>query len=374
MAPNIYIHVSFIQPHNHGKNDFPIRMYGVQSVKVEDPETHLTPFVSCPDELKPLKNFTVKVQEKNGKPMTYTIAIVDEGLLDLTRFKTPNPWDIFYAHEALGVRTWDLYKYVAGAFTGKLAGLFSVGGDQYLDRKGKENNNRFKPVVLFQGPFSIDARSSKTHTFTMPNYIGSVRMMIVAGNKGAYGSTEKTIPVRQSLMVLPTLPRVISPTEIIKVPVSVFAMDKIVKNVTVKIAVDANFELLDGAIKQLVFDKSGEKMVEFALRAKNTIAEGKIKVTATSGAENASSETNLKIRMPNPPAATVTMTSIDPGKSWSQSVRAFGIQGTNTGTVEISRIYPINLEKRIQYLIQYPHGCIEQIVSAAFPQLSLIHI
>lgn len=371
MAPNIYIHVSFIQPHNHGKNDFPIRMYGVQSVKVEDPETHLTPVVSTPDELKPLKNFTVKVQEKNGKPMTYTIAIVDEGLLDLTRFKTPNPWEIFYAHEALGVRTWDLYKYVAGAFTGKLAGLFSVGGDQYLDRKGKENNNRFKPVVLFQGPFSIDARGSKTHAFTMPNYIGSVRLMVVAGNKGAYGSAEKTIPVRQSLMVLPTLPRVISPTEIIKVPVSVFAMDKKVKNVSVKIAADANFELLDGTIKQLVFEKSGEKMVEFTLRAKNTIAEGKITVTATSGAEHASSETNLKIRMPNPPAATVTMTSIEPGKSWSQSVRAFGIHGTNTGTVEISRIYPINLEKRIQYLIQYPHGCIEQIVSAAFPQLYL---
>ncbi|HRZ96300.1 MAG TPA: MG2 domain-containing protein [Paludibacter sp.] len=371
MAPNIYIHVSFIQPHNHGKNDFPIRMYGVQAVKVEDPDTHISPIINMPDELKPQQKFNVKIQEKNGKPMTYTIAIVDEGLLDITRFKTPNPWETFYAHEALGVRTWDLYKYVAGAFTGKMAGLFAIGGDQYFDRKGKENNNRFKPVVLFQGPFSIDARASKTHTFTMPNYIGSVRVMVVAGNKSAYGSAEKAVPVRQSLMVLPTLPRVISPTEIIKVPVSVFAMDKKVKNVTVKISADANFELLDGTNKQLVFEKTGEKMVEFTIRAKNKLAEGKIIVTATSGAENTSSETNLKIRMPNPPATTVTMASIEPGKSWSQTVSAFGIQGTNSGSVEISRIYPINLEKRLQYLIQYPHGCIEQIVSAAFPQLYL---
>jgi uncharacterized protein YfaS (alpha-2-macroglobulin family) len=101
--------------------------------------------------------------------MTYTVAIVDEGLLDLTRFTTPDPWKTFYTHEALGVRTWDMYKYVAGAFTGKLAGLYAIGGDQYLDRKGKENNNRFKPVVLFQVRLGI-SKSSKTLSFTMPEY------------------------------------------------------------------------------------------------------------------------------------------------------------------------------------------------------------
>ena len=374
MAPNIYVHVSYIQPHNHGKNDFPIRMYGVQAVKVEDPETHLTPRISMAAELKPLQKFTVKVDETSGKAMTYTIAIVDEGLLDLTRFKTPNPWDAFYTHEALGVRTWDLYKYVAGAFTGKLAGLYAIGGDQYFDRKGKENNNRFKPVVLFQGPFSIPAGGSKIHTFNMPNYIGSVRVMVVAGNQGAYGCAEKAVPVRQSVMVLPTLPRVISPSEVIKVPVSVFSMDKNAKNVRVQIFTSKNFSLLDGATRQIVFDKTGEKMVEFSLKAANVIGQGKIIVKAVSGSNSSSSETILNIRMPNPPATKVVVATVEPGKTWSQIINAFGVPGTNSGVVELSGMYPMNLEKRLQYLIQYPHGCIEQITSAAFPQLYLAQL
>ncbi|MDD2796999.1 MAG: MG2 domain-containing protein [Bacteroidales bacterium] len=371
MSPNAYIHISYIQPHNHGKNDFPIRMYGVQAIKVEDPATHLTPVVSMKNVLKPMEKFTVNVKEAKGKPMTYTIAIVDDGLLDLTRFKTPNPWDIFYAHEALGVRTWDLYKYVSGAFTGKLAGLYAIGGDEFLNKKGKENNNRFKPVVLYQGPFSVGAGESKTHTFTMPNYVGSVRVMVVAGQNGAYGSAEKTVPVKQSLMVLSTLPRVVSPTEVIKVPVTVFAMDKGIKNVNVNISVDKNFEVLDGATRQITFNQIGDQLVEFKVKVKDHTAQGKIVVTATSGANRSTSETNLKIRMPNPPVTTSVASTIKPGETWSQAINAVGIAGTNFGTVEVSRFYSINLSKRLDYLIQYPHGCIEQITSAAFPQLFL---
>ena len=76
--------------------------------------------------------------------MTYTIAVVDDGLLDLTRFTTPNPWNTFYAKQSLGVKTWDMYKYVTGAFTGKMAGLLQIGGDIYT--KSAEN----KPIDLNQ--------------------------------------------------------------------------------------------------------------------------------------------------------------------------------------------------------------------------------
>jgi uncharacterized protein YfaS (alpha-2-macroglobulin family) len=371
MAPNIYIHVTYIQPHAGAQNDFPIRMYGVQSVKIEDPETHLKPRITMANELKPLQKFTVKVDETNGKPMTYTIAVVDEGLLDLTRFETPNPWNSFYTHEALGVRTWDLYKYVAGAFTGKLAGLYAIGGDQYFDRKGKANNNRFKPVVMYQGPFSIPSGGSKTHTFTMPNYVGSVRVMVVAGKAGAYGNAEKAVPVRQALMVLPTLPRVISPTESIRIPVAVFSMDTKVKTVQVQIQADKKFIIEGGNTRTVTFDRTGEKMTYFNLRTGNTIGSGKIIIKAIAGKEISTSETEMNIRLPNPPAAKVIAASIAPGKTWSQTVDAFGIPGTNSGQVEIYRLFPVNIEKRLQYLIQYPHGCIEQITSAAFPQLYL---
>lgn len=41
--------------------------------------------------LKPEVESQISISETSGKALTYTIALVDEGLLDLTRFKTPDP-------------------------------------------------------------------------------------------------------------------------------------------------------------------------------------------------------------------------------------------------------------------------------------------
>ena len=91
--------------------------------------------------------------------MAYTIAVVDDGLLDLTRFKTPNPWDVFYAREALGVKTWDVYDQVLGAYGGQLERVLSIGGDAGIAKdKGKQKANRFKPVVQHFGPFLFEKR------------------------------------------------------------------------------------------------------------------------------------------------------------------------------------------------------------------------
>ena len=235
MAPNIFVHLSLVQPHNNVKNDLPIRLYGIQPVTIENPASHLNPVITMPKELTPESTFEVRVKEENGKKMTYTLAVVDEGLLDLTRFKTPDPWSHFYAKEALSVKTWDMYKYVIGAFSGEMAGMLALGGDEYAKKNGGAKANRFKPVVRFIGPFEVAAGKENVHKITMPNYVGSVRTMVVAGQGIAYGSAEKTTPVKKPLMVLATVPRVVGPTEKVNIPVTVFAMDENIKSVSVSI-------------------------------------------------------------------------------------------------------------------------------------------
>src|SRR5690606_16074733 len=117
-APNVYIHISLIQPHAKSENDAPIRMYGVIPIQVTIPETIIQCRLVMTEQLDPEDHFTIEVSEKDSKAMTYTVAVVDEGLLDLTNFKTPNPWDDFFAREALGVKTWDVYDQIVGAFGG----------------------------------------------------------------------------------------------------------------------------------------------------------------------------------------------------------------------------------------------------------------
>ena len=166
MAPTVYAFVTLIQPHNTDKTDLPIRMYGVAAVNVEDPKTRLEPIVNMPKELKPEENVTIEVREKSGRPMAYTIALVDDGLLDLTRFKTPDPWSTFYAREALGVQTFDIYDQVLGAYGGQLERVLNIGGDKAGKGKNAQKANRFKPVVMSYGPF-LSSGFPQKHTITL---------------------------------------------------------------------------------------------------------------------------------------------------------------------------------------------------------------
>lgn len=370
MSPNVYVNVTLIQPHAQTKNDLPIRMYGVMPIRVEDPKTFLKPVLTMKDELRPEENVTVSVKEETGKPMTYTIAVVDEGLLDLTRFKTPDPWNNFYAREALGVNTWDMYDYVIGAFGEKMDKVLAIGGDG--EGKGSEKNkaNRFKPVVIFLGPFKLNAGSSASHTFKMPQYVGSVRTMVVAGNQdGAYGNTEKATPVRKPLMLLATLPRVVGPDEYVALPVNVFAMTKNVKNVNVQIKTNAMFDVVETSQKAISFSEPGDEVVNFYLKVKPSTGIGKVSVVATSGNEKATHEISIEVRNPNTPQTKSVETIIQPGQEWVSDYQPFGTAGTNEGIIEVSVIPPINLGERLKFLIQYPYGCIEQTTSSVFPQL-----
>ncbi len=371
MAPNIYVNVTLIQPHAQTINDAPIRMYGVIPIEVEDPATHLNPQLLTAAVWKPEEMASVTVSEKDGKAMTYTLAVVDEGLLDLTRFKTPDPWNNFYSREALGVKTWDMYDMVIGAYGAEMERVLGIGGDGENGNNGGQKANRFKPMVKFMGPFELKPGEKQTQKFMMPQYVGSVRVMVITGMNTAYGSAEKTVPVRKPLMILATLPRVVGPGETVELPVDVFAMEKKVKNVTVTVTPNNLFSLEDGATKTTTFKDIGDNVVTFRLKVGDASGLGSVKVVAMGGGERAEYTIELDVRNPNTVHTDGYEVVLDPGKSWTSDYTPIGVNGTNAGTLEFSTVPPLNLGQRLKYLISYPHGCVEQTTSAVFSQLYL---
>lgn len=374
MAPNVYVNVSMLQPHSQTENDLPIRLYGIIPIMVEDPVTHLEPKVTLANVLQPESSNKVTVSEAKGREMTYTLAVVDEGLLDLTRFPTPDPWNHFYAKEALGVKTWDLFDMVLGAYTGKLERLLAIGGGDDAPPVKGAKANRFKPMVRFMGPFTLGKNEKQTHSFDIGQYVGSVRVMVVAGDEHAYGKTEKTIPVRKPLMVLATLPRVLGPGETVKLPVSVFAMEKHVKNVRIEILADNSFDVKGSKTKQIHFSEVGEETIEFDIQVKEQVGVGKVRIRASSGNEKAAHDIEIDIRNPNPIVTDIIETSILAGTSWETEFDLPGMPGTNTCIVELSTIPPLNLAHHLDYLVRYPHGCVEQTTSSVFPQLMVMDL
>jgi uncharacterized protein YfaS (alpha-2-macroglobulin family) len=143
-------------------------------------------------------------------------------------------------------------------------------------------------------------QAEKTHNIEIPNYVGSVRVMIVAENEGAYGNAEKAVAVRKPLMVLATLPRVLGPGEEVYLPVDIFAMEKHVKDVKIDVEVNELLNLGANSHQTLHFDGIGDEVINFKMAVANQVGIAKVKITASSGKEKAVQEIELDVRASNP--------------------------------------------------------------------------
>ena len=376
MAPNVFVNISLLQPHSTTANDLPLRLYGVIPLLVENPATKLKPEINMPNVLQPEQEFQIQVSEKNKKSMTYTIAIVEEGLLDLTRFKTPNAWDEFYAREALGVKTWDIFDDVIGAYSGSIDQVFAIGGDANAMAGKNKKANRFKPVVKYLGPFNLGAGERKSHQIKMPNYIGAVRAMVIAGDAKteAYGSTDKSVQVKKPLMVLATLPRKLSPGEKVTLPVTVFAMESKVKNVNISLKLSNGISVVGDAFKSLTFARPDEQMAYFELDVSKAKGFNTVEVIVIGNGEKSTYKVEIDVYNPNPVTSKALDETLEANATNTLDFSTFGETGTNSATVEFSTLPPMDFSRRLQFLVQYPHGCLEQTTSAVFPQLYLIDI
>lgn len=374
MAPNAYVHLSLLLPHQQRDSDAPMRLYGIVPLLVEDPQTRLQPQLQVPEQVRPETAFSIKVSEQQGRAMTYTLAVVDEGLLGLTGFSAPDPHGHFYRREALGVSTWDLFDQVVGAYGATLERVLTIGGsDADADTERNRRERRFPPIVKFLGAFQLQAGETREHSVELPPYMGAVRVMLVAGDTGtspAYGKAEASVTVTQPLVLLASLPRVLGPGEEVALPVNVFVSDPSLREVEISVETNELLTALEPSAR-LSFSQPGDAIAPLRLKVADAQGKAWIKVTARSGDEVASQEIYIDSRAANPPSLVQQSHLLAPGETWTSSLQPHGLAGTNQASIEVSSLPPLNLEKRLEYLVTYPHGCVEQLTSSAFPQLYL---
>ena len=373
MAPNVYVSITLLQPHARRGNDRPIRLYGVAPLLVEDPKTRLAPKIQAASVWEPQGIRTVGISEGRGRPMTYTLAVVDEGLLSLTSFKTPNLHGRFYQREALGVLTWDLFDQVVGAYGADLERLISIGGgfgEEELGQ-GQPKERRFPPLVRFYGPFRLKAGEKRTHKIDLPQYVGAVRVMAVAGLKSSYGIAEQRIQVKSPISLSVTLPRVLGPGEEFDMPIQVFAYDENVTWVTLTVDPGPGLSIAGRKTMMVKIPKSRTISQVFAVRVANQAGQTRMIVRARGGGRKTESRIAIVIRVPNAPETRSIFRRIGPGQTWRPRVKLHGMKGTNTTTLSVSSVPPFGLDRRLDYLVRFPYGCLEQITSGAFPQVYL---
>ncbi|SMF40960.1 hypothetical protein SAMN06296036_112116 [Pseudobacteriovorax antillogorgiicola] len=370
MAPNIFAHITLIQPYSDRENDHPLRMYGVIPILVNNPETTLSPVITTSDVWKPNSPVEIEISEENAKAMTYTIAVVDEGLLGLTNYSSPNPHGHFYQKAALGVKTWDQFDHVIGAYGAELEQIIGIGGDGNANKEATENDaNRFPPFIRFLGPFSLAAGDKQEHLVEIPNYMGEARIMVTAGAERAFGNQEKSVPVKDDVVLLVDGPRVLRPGEVAHLPVSVFNTADVDSQVNLKFKSNARLKLLGLADMTLDIRKGEDKVALIPVQVSEGTKPGTLEVIAEARGQVYQQKISIPIEIPNPVIQRVSQQAIEKGGSWNVDLEPFGIEGSNELLVEASSIPPLQLDRRLHYLIKYPHGCLEQTTSGAFPQL-----
>jgi len=373
MIPNAYVSVSLLQPHQQTANDRPLRLYGVIPLQVEDPATRQQIRITAAATLKPEAPFQITLQTADNQPTQFTLAVVDEGLLALTDFSTPNPWQAFYRKVRLGVRTFDLFSHVIGAHKGDVFRTFAIGGgfDDYRDGQLGRERRRFEPVSLFAGPLTTDAQGQATVDFVMPNYVGAVRIMAVHAQGRRYGHAEQTVPVKSDLMLLPTLPRALGPGDRFSLPISIFATKDSIGPVAVSVDVQGPL-LIDGATQQtLDLPTAGEQELHFNLSAAEAVGTATVNISATGNGVTAQRQIFIEVRPSAPREYSRQDTRLSTDQNARFNIPAVGLPGTAKARISIQRGPNLHFSHRIDRLVRYPYGCIEQTTSAVFPQLYL---
>lgn len=373
MAPNVYVSITLVQPYNTLNNDAPIRLFGVQRIKVEDASTHLVPVISVPGEVRPEGKMTVRVREKDGRAMSYVLAVVDEGLLNLTGFRTPDPWNNFFATEALGVRTWDMFNYVIGAYGARMEQIFAIGGDAERDGDVKPETKvrRFPPMAVLKGPFTLKKGGESIVDIDLPLYMGNVRVMAVATDGRNMGNAAANVKVVKPVAVKMTLPRLVGTEDEISVPVTVIASKNNIGNVRVTLSSEGSLAVSGENSASVSMDKEGEKTVFFNMKASSLAGSAKVKAVCTAGSEHSADVVEIAVREANPSLTVTQDCLVEPGAVQTMDFALAGRPGSNKVKVEVSTLPAISLDYRRDYLVSYPHGCLEQTVSSAFPQLYL---
>jgi uncharacterized protein YfaS (alpha-2-macroglobulin family) len=325
------------------------------------------------------------------------IAAVDEGILALTDFQTPNPHDYFYRQRGLKMRSFDLYSGILPELA-NVTDNSSTGGDAVPRARRKRLNTgsitRVKPVSLWSGFVKTDGNGRGTVQFKIPQFNGKLRLMAVASAGANYGATETYLTVREPIVLTPTFPRFLAGGDKLRVPVTLFNGTGEDGEFTVKLQAVGDLQLLSASptntsgmpsqnapgapsrspsLHELSVDKSVEAGTEaqvfFDIRVQDAIGEISFNLSAHGNAETTQMDVKLPLRSTAPPVTKTGHGVVRAGKSVDFIFPANFIPDSSEFSLTLSPFPNITFADSLRYLVRYPHGCLEQTTSKVFPLL-----
>ena len=364
--PNIYLSATLIR-----KNDasgLPLTVgHGYASLKVDDPGLKLATVITAPAQIRSKTKQQIKV--KTAPNAEVTLAVVDEGILQITAFPSPDPYNWFYGKRALEVKSYDLFDELFPELSSRNS---STGGDMGFDLGSRLNpltSKRVKLLSLWSGVQKANSSGEVVFTADIPAFSGAVRIMAVAYKDNKFGSADKQMKVSDPVVISSSLPRFLSPGDEASVVVTLTNTTAKPLTATVKTTTEGPVSAGRFSENNISIPANSEMQTGYALTAANATGNARVKIQVTAGGETFAEETEISVR----PAATLEKSSssgvLKAGSKVTLKSEESFLEGTSKSQVMLTRSPAGKYAKDLSELVNYPHGCLEQTISTAFPQI-----
>ncbi|MCC8193828.1 MAG: hypothetical protein LIP28_04190, partial [Deltaproteobacteria bacterium] len=380
MLPNAYCSAWVIRPVRAGERWGAHRAYGIAPLLLDRSAAKLNVGIEAPAETLPKTPLPVSltVTDANGKPVQgeVTLALVDEGLLSLTNFKTPDPFAFFTAKRALQGRAYDLYNDLMPLSSRAPITLQAGGGSAAEDGSQMSPMTRkLELLSIFLGSVTTDSNGYAATTLTLPEYSGRGRLMAVAASKTAVGNADAAIRIARDVTVEATVPRMVAPGDVFTVPVIAFGDGKKALKARITVATDGPLALQGEKTFDVALDeKTARVPLDLTVKALDASGLASVRVTtAIEGEADKPFEQRLEIPV-RPPFPRVSRNGGGAIKGGGKAVIDVGsgfFPGTQRVSLSFANTPGIGLMQALDYLGSYPYGCLEQTTSAAWPYLAV---
>ena len=387
-VPNVYVTATAVRAHT-AQDRLPLTVArGFLPLTVEKADSRLPVAIAAPAASRSQTWQTVEITTAPRAQLT--LAVVDEGILQLKNYQTPDPHAHFYQKRALEVSAFDVYPFLLPEL-----GTSSSGGDaaDMARRTNPVPNRRVKLVANWSGVLTADGDGKVRYRVRVPQFSGALRIMAVAYKDDAFGSAEFTMKVADPVVISTALPRFMSPGDSIDVPVTLTNTTNKQLNVDTRMKISGPIEaaeplMSDGSYPvktrpvgyAVPVPANTEKRVTYHIKAGQSIGTGSITIVATayspSSSPNGTSSKEVfteTIEIPVRPAASLEKRTgsgvIAGGATLPLNLKTDFLPTSLSSRLVVSRSPLTEFSKDLRYLLQYPYGCLEQTVSAAFPQL-----
>ncbi|WP_118950185.1 alpha-2-macroglobulin family protein [Taibaiella helva] len=365
--PNVYVSATLFRPMD--ASDMPLTVaHGFRNIKVEARQNKLPVAVSLTEKSRSKTKQVITV--KTVPNAFVTIAAVDEGILQVKNYKTPDPYGYFYQKVALAVNSFDIYPLLLPEYK---ATLSSTGGDGGDDGQNARVNplfvNRVKNVSFWSGIRKADGSGTVRYEIDVPQFSGDIRVMAVAYKDKGFGSFDNHMKVADPIVISSALPRFLSPKDVVVMPVTM--SNTTTKDARAEVTVTVKGPLgVSGSSSQSVDIKpNSEGRAVFNIVAAAQIGAGTVTVTVKALNETFTNETEIAVR----PAASLQKQyqsgTVAAGATVAIPLNANFLPGTLSGSLLVATSPLAQFTKNLSYLVNYPYGCVEQTTSSAFPQL-----